>query len=111
MTVPSESRFPRIARREHEPHIPSQLEYVRIAVFLAIVTALEVLLYYFYGNIAKVVLIAALVVLAAIKFITVVSFFMHLRFDGRLLSFIFCTGLVLAGGVFLIAIVTIHAIA
>jgi len=108
MTIPSQSRFPRVGLSHHEPHIPSQLDYVRIAVFLAALTAIEVGIYYFYGSIAKALLIVGLVFLSAIKFATVVAFFMHLRFDGRLLSFIFVTGLGLAFGAFLVVILTLN---
>jgi cytochrome c oxidase subunit 4 len=108
MTIPNQSRFPRVGLAHLEPHVPSQLDYVRIAVFLAALTAIEVAIYYFYGSIAKALLIVCLVFLAAIKFATVVAFFMHLRFDGRLLSFIFVTGLFLAFGAFLIAILTLN---
>jgi cytochrome c oxidase subunit IV len=108
MTQPTQARFPRIAERHHEPHVPSQLEYVRIAVLLAVITFIEVLLYYFYGNVAKALIISALVMLAAIKFMTVAAFFMHLRFDGRLLVIFFVSGLVLAGFAFSIVILTVN---
>ncbi|HEY8685095.1 MAG TPA: cytochrome C oxidase subunit IV family protein [Chloroflexota bacterium] len=108
MTIPTQSRFPRAGLQHHERHIPSQLDYVRIAVFLAVITAIEVAIYYFYGSIARALLIVCLVFLSAIKFAIVVAFFMHLRFDGRLLSFIFVTGIFLAFGAFLVVILTLN---
>ena len=101
------TRFPRIVRREAAHHAPGQLEYVRIAIFLAILTALEVIVY--YPDWAKVPKLVLFVALAAVKFGTVAAFFMHLKFDGRLLAYVFCTGMLLAGLVFLVAITTIHA--
>lgn len=103
----TQSRFPRIVRREVAHHAPGQLEYVRIAVILAILTALEVIVY--YPDWAKVPKLVLFVALAATKFAIVAAFFMHLKFDGRLLAIVFSTGLLLAGTVFLVAIVTIHA--
>lgn len=104
----TQTRFPRIVQRAHEPHQPTQLGYVKIAVFLAIVTLAEVIVYQFSMPAFWYILI--LVVLAAVKFGTVVAFFMHLRFDGRLLTYIFCTGLALAFSVFAVVIFSLHAI-
>jgi len=42
----------------------------------------------------------------ALKFVTVVSLFMHLRFDNRLFSWLFYSGLFLAVIVYLIALLT-----
>ena len=106
MTTPTQTRFPRVLRREHEPHAPSQAAYVRIAVFLAAITGLEVTIY--YPSFSTPLKVVGLVFLAAIKFSTVVAFFMHLRFDGRLLTFIFAAGLILAGFAFTVAVITIR---
>lgn len=71
-------------------HHPTQSEYVRIAVVLAILTALEVSTYYFdFGSAALPLLIA----LMAIKFVMVAGFFMHLRFDTKLFGRFLYTGL------------------
>ncbi len=103
----TQPRFPRLVRRVEPHHAPGQLEYVRIAVFLAILTALEVIVY--YPGWPKTPKIVLFVILAAVKFATVAAFFMHLKFDGRLLAIVFSTGMALAGSAFLVAIVTIHA--
>ncbi len=103
----TQTRFPRIVRREPAHHAPGQLEYVRIAIFLAIITALEVIVY--YPDWPKTPKIVIFVILAAIKFATVAAFFMHLRFDGKLLTITFVVGMATAGSVFLVAIVTLHA--
>ncbi len=74
-------------------HHPSDATYVKVALFLAVVTGIEVLLYYFeLGAMNN----AALIVLAAIKFAVVALFFMHLRFDSRILRRFFVTGIILA---------------
>jgi cytochrome c oxidase subunit 4 len=79
---------------EHGGH-PTERTYWKIFVFLFAITAVEVLLY--YKSIPGVnVNNAALGLLAAVKFATVVGYFMHLRFDSRVLRRLFITGLVLA---------------
>ena len=74
-------------------HHPSDATYIKVALILAVVTAIEVGLYYFelgeFNN-------AALIILSVIKFIMVAMFFMHLRFDSRVLRRFFITGIVLA---------------
>jgi caa(3)-type oxidase subunit IV len=109
MESPTRTRFPRLVQRESVHHHPGQTEYVQIAVFLAVLTAVEVMVY--YPDVSKLLKIVVLVTVAAIKFATVASFFMHLRFDGKLLTLTFCTGMATAAGVFTVAVLTIHAMA
>ena len=84
------------ARPRERAH-PTPAKYVAIAVILATITIVEVAIVYmdFLGGIVGPVL----VVLSAAKFALVVMFFMHLRFDNRLFSTMFVTGLLLATGV------------
>lgn len=86
---------------------PSAAEYVNIGLVLAAITGLEVGVYYVtaLGNI----LVPVLIALAASKFILVVLFFMHLKFDNRLFSTMFTAGLVLAFAVFTVVLVTLGA--
>jgi cytochrome c oxidase subunit 4 len=81
-------------------HHPSDAQYILIALILAIVTAIEVAVYYIkgLGDAGN----PLLLILAATKFIIVVSFFMHLRFDSKLLRRVFVTGIILALSVYLI---------
>lgn len=81
---------------EHDEHEhPSDWKYVQIAIFLGVVTAIEVVLSYVeVGNQAGTN--ALLLIAAAIKFATVALYFMHLKFDNRILRRLFVTGLVLA---------------
>jgi cytochrome c oxidase subunit 4 len=75
---------------EAHAHHPTPNEYVRIAVVLAVLTALEVSTYYFeFGRAALPLLIA----LMAIKFVMVAGFFMHLRYDTKLFGRFLYTGL------------------
>jgi cytochrome c oxidase subunit IV len=84
---------------------PSRIRlYVGIAVFLAVLTGIEVATYYvpdIFGGKASTPLIALLMILMAVKFWTVAWFFMHLKFDKRLLTSIFYMGLGLAVLVYL----------
>ncbi|HLH23034.1 MAG TPA: cytochrome C oxidase subunit IV family protein [Chloroflexota bacterium] len=75
---------------------PTAQKYVAIGVILAIITALEVAVYYLeIGPLLPPILL----VLSAVKFSLVVLFFMHLKFDSRLFSSFFVGGLLLAGAV------------
>jgi cytochrome c oxidase subunit 4 len=78
--------------------------YVGVAVILAIVTAAEVGLY--YTALSGLPLVSLLLGLAFIKFGMVAAYFMHLKFDGRLLRRLFVTGIVLALAVYSIALFT-----
>ncbi|MGI8794583.1 MAG: cytochrome C oxidase subunit IV family protein [Acidimicrobiales bacterium] len=73
---------------------PSDGQYIKIAVILAIVTALEVGLY--YKSLPGASNNVALLVLALLKFVVVVGYFMHLKFDNQILRRVFAFGFVLA---------------
>jgi cytochrome c oxidase subunit 4 len=89
---------------EHAEGHPSELEYVKVAVFLAAVTAAEVAIYYITG--LRRVLPYALLVLSVVKFSMVVLWFMHLKFDSRMFRRLFLVGIVLALGVYAIVLGT-----
>ena len=79
---------------EHVDH-PTEGQYWKIFFLLFAITAVEVALYYW--SIPGVNLNnAALGILAAAKFVVVVGYFMHLKFDNPILKRLFVTGLVLA---------------
>jgi cytochrome c oxidase subunit 4 len=77
---------------------PSDAFYIKVAVVLAMITAVEVLLYYRDLGSAN---NYALLVLSAIKFVAVVAFFMHLKFDNRVLRRLFIGGFILATFVYI----------
>ena len=70
--------------------------YVQIAMILAIITGVELLLIFL--PFPKPLLIGGLVLLSAVKFLFVIFFFMHLRWDRVFCTILFFIGLVLAGG-------------
>lgn len=87
----------------HDEHAhPGAREYIQIAVVLAVLTAMEIALSYI--DVGKAPIIIGLFVLMIIKFALVVMWFMHLRFDNRLFSWMFVGGLVLAVIVFIIVL-------
>lgn len=94
------------AQTEHEGHDhPSERSYVAIAVILAVLTALEVATYYVEEQLGG-LLVPALMVMMVIKFVLVVAWFMHLRFDSNLFTRVFVSGLVLAVGVYAATLLT-----
>jgi cytochrome c oxidase subunit IV len=78
-------------------HHPSDATYIKVALILAGITGIEVALYYLdIGEFSN----AALLILSALKFAMVAMFFMHLRFDSKVLRRFFITGIVLASLVY-----------
>ncbi len=87
---------------EHHEH-PSDRQYVKIALILGGLTALEVATYFeSVHHLGDAALYVLLVVLMVLKFIYVVAWFMHLKFDSVILRRIFMAGIVLALGVYLV---------
>lgn len=75
----------------HDGH-PEPRDYVRIALILGALTALEVsVIFVDFGAVA----VPLLIVLMVIKFVIVASWFMHLKFDTKVY------GRMLYGGLFL----------
>ena len=92
----------------HTEHAhPSPRVYVKVALFLAAITAVEVAIS--YAGLPKFATISLLFVLSAVKFFMVASFFMHLRFDSRVFTMMFVGGLTLAFIVF-IAVLAIQRV-
>jgi cytochrome c oxidase subunit 4 len=77
---------------------PTEMTYIKIAVILALITVVEVAIYYIES--VSSVLVPALVILSAIKFLTVVGYFMHLKFDDKKLAGIFGSALIVSIAVF-----------
>jgi cytochrome c oxidase subunit 4 len=77
----------------HEEH-PGERTYVEVAIALAIITAVEVAVYYIAT--LRGVLVPVLIVLSVVKFIAVVGYFMHLKFDDKRFLIIFAGGLAIS---------------
>jgi cytochrome c oxidase subunit 4 len=70
--------------------------YVNIAMLLAVITGVEIV--GIYLPFAKWIIVTSLVVLSVVKFMYVIFYFMHLRWDKAFCTIMFFIGLVLATG-------------
>ncbi len=95
-------------RPRERPH-PAPVEYVKIAIILAIVTALEVAIIYTPARKTPGLVVPVLLVLSGLKFALVALWFMHLKFDSRLFSSLFFGGLALIGAI-LIALLALFRV-
>jgi cytochrome c oxidase subunit 4 len=77
------------ATHSNEAHATTG-HYVRIAIILTVLTILEVATY--YVNIPFAPLVTLLLVLAGTKFVLVVAYYMHLRYDSKLFAGFFFFG-------------------
>ena len=93
------------ARRRH----PSAKEYVRIGVILVVLTTLEV--WTSYSGLPHGLLITMLFGLGFVKFVLVVLWFMHLRFDDARYSRFFIMGASGAGILLLVVLLLLKAFA
>jgi cytochrome c oxidase subunit 4 len=82
----------------HDGGHPTSLQYILIALILVVITAIEVAVV--YQGLPRAAILLSLGVLAALKFVVVVAYYMHLKFDHRLLTQMFVVGFVLAVVVF-----------
>jgi caa(3)-type oxidase subunit IV len=93
---------------EESPH-PSPFQYVVIAVILCVITALEVGMYYIEEDLPSALYVGVLLSMALVKFITVASWYMHLRTDKRIFRRFFITGAVGAIVLYTIVLAVLHA--
>jgi cytochrome c oxidase subunit 4 len=82
---------------------PTEVLYVKIAIILALITAAEISTYLVDWGPAH---LPALMVMMVVKFALVIGFFMHLRFDNRIFTWVFIAGLALAVAVYIVMITT-----
>ena len=73
---------------------PSPMTYFKVAMILSVITAIEVGIFY-VEDLGKGI-IPILVILSGAKFALVVMFYMHLRYDAKLLTWLFLAGFFLA---------------
>ena len=94
----------------HDAH-PSDGHYIKIALFLAALTAAETATYFipaFEDNGA--LLIGFLLPVMTLKFGMVAWYFMHLKSDSRLFSKLFLVGIVAAVVIYLVVLLTFEAL-
>ncbi|MCL0101493.1 zinc-ribbon domain-containing protein, partial [Dehalococcoidia bacterium] len=97
----AEGAFPAPGFLEHSKSHRSQMFYLGIFIALAIVTVVEIFIFYIPQEVIR---IPSLILLSTAKFILVVMFFMHLKGDKRFFSALFVVPFFLAIAV-LIALV------
>ena len=90
---------------DHERAHPTPGQYWKIATFLAAVTALEVGMFYVDRRLELGLFNAGiLIALSSVKFLTVVGWFMHVRFEKPMISRFFTAGFVLAVALYLVVL-------
>ncbi|HEX6300137.1 MAG TPA: cytochrome C oxidase subunit IV family protein [Acidimicrobiia bacterium] len=95
---------------EHHSH-PTPGQYWKIAAFLAVVTAIEVAMYYIDRELGLGFLNAAVLLsLSAVKFLVVVGWFMHVRFEKPMISRFFTAGFVLACALYLVVLAALGVV-
>lgn len=85
-----------MAQPEHEAEHthPGVGQYVEIGIILAVMTLIEVIIFEsFDSGLALAVGVPALIVLTILKFMLVVMWFMHLRFDHKMFRRLFMIGI------------------
>ncbi len=98
-----------MSSEEHSHPTPGQ--YWKIAAFLAVVTAIEVAMFYIDRELELGFLNAAVLLgLSAIKFIVVVGWFMHVRYEKPLINRFFAAGFVLACALYLVVLAALGVV-
>jgi cytochrome c oxidase subunit IV len=84
---------------------PTDRTYLRVGTMLFILTAIEVALYFVEDALTSdwslYLLVAALIFLSSIKFVLVVMYYMHLKWDDRLFTWFFVAGMFVAAAIVL----------
>ncbi len=91
---------------EHEH--PSDAKYIKVALLLGVLTAIEVVLSYTEDAVGTKPTVALLLAFAAVKFFIVVMYFMHLKFDHPWFRRLFVAGLALAAFCYIGYLATMH---
>jgi cytochrome c oxidase subunit IV len=95
MSAPA-SASPDHAADSHAPSEGKFYIFVQLAMVLSIITGVEIIMVYL--PFAHWLLFGTLAILSAVKFMFVIFFFMHLRWDKVFCTVLFFIGLILAGG-------------
>jgi cytochrome c oxidase subunit 4 len=95
------SDTPVVAHVDHtsmgiEKEHPTWSTYWKVAVILTLITVVEVWIYYIPSFVASRLFVPSLLIMSAVKFVTVVLFYMHLRYDHKLFRVLFTGPLIIA---------------
>ncbi len=81
-----------MAQAQSKAH-PTPKQYVQIALILGVLTAIEVALYYIEeAGVSSTIVYPTLIILAILKFVIVVAFYMHVRYEKSLIARFFTVG-------------------
>jgi len=83
------------AGHAHEEH-PTWSTYWKVALFLTIITAVEVSAYYIPAWETSWVYVPSMLIMSAVKFFVVVMYYMHLKYDHKLFRSLFTGPLMVA---------------
>src|SRR5687767_15887228 len=78
-------------KKEH----PTWSTYWKVAVILTLITVIEVWVYYIPSFVASRAFVPSLLVMSAAKFVIVVMFYMHLKYDDKLFRALFTGPLII----------------
>lgn len=105
-TASPESQYS-VHHASHGHEHPHDWTYIKIAIVLAVVTALEVATYYLEDRLGS-ALIPSLMVMMVVKFYLVARWFMHLKFDSPLFSKLFAVSMLTATVVYVAALAALE---
>jgi cytochrome c oxidase subunit IV len=88
-----------------QAHHPADRTYLKVGALLFILTAVEIALYFVEDALESewslYLLIASLIILSSIKFVLVVMYYMHLKWDDRMFTWFFLSGMFVAAAIIL----------
>jgi cytochrome c oxidase subunit IV len=84
-----------VAAGEVHEH-PTWHTYKWVALILTVITIVEVWVYYIPAFVASRLFVPALLTMSAVKFVIVVLFYMHLKYDHKLFRALFTGPLIIA---------------
>jgi cytochrome c oxidase subunit 4 len=84
------------ANPDHAHEHPTWKQYKWVALILTVITIVEVWAYYIPSFVASALFLPALLIMSAAKFIIVVMFYMHLKYDHKLFRALFTGPLIIA---------------
>ena len=84
------------AGHAHAEHHPTWTTYWKVAVFLTVITVVEVWAYYIPSLVASSFFVPGLLIMSAVKFYTVVMYYMHLKYDHKLFRALFTGPFIIA---------------
>jgi cytochrome c oxidase subunit 4 len=82
--------------RAHEHAHPTWSTYKWVALVLVVITVIEVWVYYIPEFVASRLFVPSLLIMSAAKFVIVVMFYMHLKYDHKLFRALFTGPLIIA---------------